>query len=1102
MDRNFAERHPSWDLIRRTLAGGGLGSWRAELGADGKVLLTFDDAFFDLTGLARPEMPGTLDGYLETFIPPDQARQVQGLLTEALSGIRADFSCEHSLLTPSGRRLWVKAFGQVEARDEAGRPTGFFGFLQDITGNRRNIDELIASKTEMEAQMLEKNQLLHQIQKQVADIVEVSGHPTDRPGLDLKSEVTLATAEGTGLFTDYLNQAFAFISDQMAWYKAILDSLPFPVGVFDLQGHWAYLNSPSRTVHGGHPVKAYLGQPNQPELDNFFDYDISGGEPAGETTTFTRYQTGVGRLFHGQNSILRDEAGRDIGRIEILRDVTEIREADERTRIMLDALPLACNFWDENFRNLDCNQAAATLFDLPDKEAYLDHFFELSPEFQPGGRPSAELAQEYVSRAFHDGSHTFEWMHQKLDGTPVPCEISLVRVARRNGFIVAGYTRDLREIKRTRAERDMERKLLRKIMDSAPIFFAITVEGVIKFITPFAHNFSAHQVGDHIDGLFENADQWLELKRELAEKKYVNWRPVEVKRADGRSRSMLLNSFTTDYYGEIGEMSWLMDITELKERALELKEARDAAEESTRAKSEFLANMSHEIRTPMNAILGLIHLVLQTEITEVQREYLQKTEGSAKTLLRIINDILDFSKIEAGKLEMEQAEFHLADVLQQVADQVSTRAHEKGLEFLLKVPADTPAGLIGDQVRLAQVLTNLASNAVKFTEKGQVTLKVETVSESPNQATLRFLMEDTGIGLSQEQIANLFAAFSQAEASTTRRFGGTGLGLAISKRLVEMMGGEIWCQSQLGCGSTFGFTANFGLHGLKKRYVVRRKDFSGLSALVVDDNVVGLEILSDFLKTLGFSVATATSGQEALNLLTEWKNQGRHFDLVFIDWKMPDMDGIETSNRIHDLIAPTQLPVIIMATAYNRDDALGLARKSGIRNVMTKPLSPSTLLNVLVDIFGRGLPEKESKLKNAHEMAVVKELAGSRILLAEDNEVNQLVASRILKNAGLVVEIANNGLEAVEMVKTKPYDLVLMDIQMPEMDGITATREIRGLAEFQDLPIVAMTAHAMSGDRELSLSAGMNDHINKPINLQELFSTLAKWLRKKPGSYK
>ncbi|UQZ89104.1 hypothetical protein C4J81_07795 [Deltaproteobacteria bacterium Smac51] len=1064
--------------------------------------------FYDLLGITPEESGNLAEGWYDLIHPDD--RQTAKMVEEnSLSGRDSTYSLLTRMRHKDGHYVWIYEIGRVVEYDEDGRASRLVGVHLDFNERKHLEEEQLAAlktiaeqKNFLEAQMAEKNQLLQDVRHRVESIIEKSGETfggSKEASLDPSLALTLDEEGETGLFAGYLNRAFSFLATQMSWYKAVLDSLPFPVAVFDRRGHWAYLNQPGADVHGGRPIKDYLGKPNVAERDNYIDTDVIVAGDNRETMKFNRFMPDSGRFYTGQNSVLIDENGRDVGRIETLRDVTDVFEADERTRIMLDAMPLACNFWDDQFHNIDCNQAAATLFDLPDKQSYLDRFFELSPEYQPGGRPSSDMAAENVTKAFRDGSCVFEWMHQKPDGTPVPCEITLVRVARRDAFIVAGYTRDLRELKATQAERDMERKLLKKIMDSTPVCFTITVDGVIKFITPFARNFTGRQSGDLIAEIFEQEEGWAAVCEEIEERKFVNWRQLNVKRADGRVRTMLLNAFKTEYYGETGVMSWLMDVTELNEQALELKKARDAAEDSTKAKSEFLANMSHEIRTPMNAILGLIHLVLQTEMTDVQKEYLQKTEGAAKTLLRIINDILDFSKIEAGKMEMEKEEFHLADVLQNVVDMVSTKAHEKNLEFLVLVPPDTPAGLVGDQIRLAQVLSNLASNAVKFTENGQVALKVETVKESPKEVTLRFLVEDTGIGLTPQQVSNLFAAFTQADTSTTRRFGGTGLGLAISKRLVEMMGGNIWCESEHGKGSTFGFTATFGLHSSGKRYVSRRKDFRGLNALAVDDNVIALEILSDFLKTLGFAVSTATTGQEAVSILSEATQKGHTFDLVFLDWKMPDMDGVATSNRIHEIIPAAQLPVIIMATAYNRDDVLGLARQSGIRNVMTKPLSPSTMLNVLVDIFGRGLPERTSKLKKAHEMAAVREFAGARVLLAEDNEVNQLVASRILKNAGLVVEIANNGLEAIEKLQSNKYDLVLMDIQMPEMDGITATKEIRAMPEFKDLPIVAMTAHAMSGDRELSLKAGMNDHINKPINLQELFSSLAKWLRRKPG---
>ncbi len=1049
MIKTKKDSQPSWSRIKKTLAVGGLGFWQITRDARGDIFIRLDETFLPVLGLEESKSRlFPFKEYLDAYLPPPDQEIFRAMVEKLLDGECENFDGEHRIVAPRGRGIWVRTFGDAVFRDAGGQAVTIDGFIQNITHSK------------------------HLSQKRQAAIKTI---------VQQRNAIKLQMAEKNN------------------WHKAILDSLPFPLAVFDREGQWAYLNKHSAALHGGRPIEEYLGKPHMASWDKFIDSNMVESGDALENRKFDRFMPETRRFYQGRNFALIDEDGHNVGRIETLRDITETLEAEERTRIMLDAMPLACNFWNDSFRNIDCNQAAADLFDLPDKRAYIEHFAELSPEYQPGGRPSAEMAMEKITKAFRDGGCSFEWTHQKLDGSLIPCEIDLVRVAMRDAYIVVGYTHDLRKLRHTQAERDMERNLLKKIMDSMPISFAITVGGVIKFITPFARNFTGRQNGDHIMDIYENAAEWAAIHKEMDELKFINWRQIKVKRADGRIRTMLLNAFKTEYYGESGVMTWLMDVTELNEQTLELKKARDAAEDSTRAKSQFLANMSHEIRTPMNAIMGLIHLILQTEMTVLQREYLQKAESAADTLLRIINEILDFSKIEAGKLEMETEAFHLADVLQNVVNLVSTPAHEKGLEFLVQVPPDTPAGLVGDQVRLTQVLSNLAANAVKFTSKGQVTVKVETVKEDARAATLRFLVEDTGIGLTDKQTATLFAAFTQADASTTRRFGGTGLGLAISKRLVEMMGGNIWCESEPGKGSVFGFTATFGVHSVGKRYVSKRRDFSGLAALAVDDNVIGLEILSDFLKNIGFTVSTATSGTEALSILTEATRKGQPIDLVFLDWKMPDMDGVETADKIHEIMPAAQLPVIIMATAYNRDEVLAQARQSGIRDVMSKPLSPSTMLNVLVDIFGRGLPEKSSKLKKAHERAVVREFAGARVLLAEDNDVNQLVASRILKNAGLTVEIANNGLEAIEMLQKKQYDLVLMDIQMPEMDGISATKKIRTMPQFKDLPIVAMTAHAMTGDRELSLKAGMNDHINKPINLQELFSSLSKWLRRRPG---
>ena len=1059
-----AVANPHWGQIEKSLLAGGLGLWYMHWSGDKLLQLNFSQAAEVISSQVSLPEPLELHIFLDSYVHTQDRTSLKALLENITRTQQGPFSLECRFQVAPGDYIWVHIFGDATNITKEENTSSIYGFVQNINSHRNTQDELAA-----------KNGLVQDLALKISELAKPS--PLQVRGTEMARTPALGTAVPTGEdIGKNLLQDLTAINNHINYYIATIENLPIALTIYDNDGNLIYANkitsSPPYSYDIAAPKPTWWKDPAAIIKDAIPDI---GNQASKDSNGSTQVD-------------LCDPQGHKLGTLDIQKDLASIKSTDERIRIMLDTVPLGCNFWNDHLENIDCNQQAANIFGLNNKQEYLDNFYSLSPEYQPDGRLSSEVATEKIHKAFASGYDHFEWMHQLLDGTPVPCEVILVRVPREDSFIVVGYVRDLRKLKAIQTERDMERQLLRSIMETAPICLVITVDSTIKFITPFAFNFIGREIGDHISTMFQSQEQWEDLNREFIKQGYLNWQSVEIIRTNGEVRSMLVNSFQADYYGEAGVISWFMDITDLKE-------AKRAAEESTRAKSEFLANMSHEIRTPMNAILGLVHLALQTQMTDTQHEYLQKTESAAKTLLRIINDILDFSKIEAGKLEIEMEEFHLADLFQGVVDVVSPRANEKGIELLLQVPSDTPAGLIGDQVRLTQVLNNLANNAIKFTEKGQVTLKVETLEEEGDRVVLRFLVEDTGIGLSKEQLEKLFSAFTQADVSTTRKYGGTGLGLVISKRLVEMMGGEIWCDSELNKGSIFGFTAAFKVHSTAKRYVPKRNDFRGLYALAVDDNSVALEILNDFLKTLGFSVVTASSGAEALVTVSEWKEQGRHFDLVFIDWKMPEMDGIEASNRINKLVDPNELPVIIMSTAYNRDEVLGLSQESGIHNVLTKPISPSTILNVLVETFGRGVEGKNST-KPAPVENAMSHFKGSRILLAEDNEVNQLVASRILKNAGFIVEIANNGEEALSMVQANQYHLVLMDIQMPKMDGIEATRQIRALPEFKDLPIVAMTAHAMSGDREISLAAGMDDHINKPINLQELFSTVTKWLRK------
>jgi PAS domain S-box-containing protein len=534
-------------------------------------------------------------------------------------------------------------------------------------------------------------------------------------------------------------------------------------------------------------------------------------------------------------------------------------------------------------------------------------------------------------------------------------------------------------------------------------------------------------------------------------------------------------------------------MTDLRERVRhedELRKATEEAKAASKAKSEFLANMSHEIRTPLNAIVGLTHLGLTTKDPERWRDYLGKIDGAARSLLQIVNDILDFSKIEAGKLSLESMPFDLFAVLDNLGDLMNLPAASKGLELLFAVEPRLSSQLVGDPLRLGQVLLNLAGNAIKFTEAGQIVVRVKTAKKGRDFVRLRFEVADTGIGLTREQIANLFESFSQADTSTTRRYGGTGLGLAISQRLVDLMDGEIAVESQPGRGSTFSFSARFGLAPAAVRHTAPPPSLRGMRVLVVDDNSTAVSILQTYLESFGFEVASASGGREAIEVVRAAGSGA--FQLVLMDWQMPGMDGIEAARRIRELAEPDPT-VIIMITAFGREEVERRALTAGFDGFLIKPVNPSVLIDTILNAFGAAAAIPAAQPQATVEPPAL--LINRRVLLVEDNEINQEVARELLQRAGLTVDLAINGREAVARATEADYDAVLMDVQMPVMDGVEATRRIRALdSPRATVPIIAMTANAMAEDRQRYLDAGMNDHLGKPVDVKLLNAVLVRWI--------
>ncbi len=587
--------------------------------------------------------------------------------------------------------------------------------------------------------------------------------------------------------------------------------------------------------------------------------------------------------------------------------------------------------------------------------------------------------------------------------------------------------------------------------------------------------------------LWADQDQFVSISQRLANNENVSNEIVETIRPDGTRLSALASFVNVSYGQHECILGWISDVTELQR-------GKQLAEEATRLKSDFLANMSHEIRTPMNAIIGMAFLVLKTEMTQRQREYIKKIQGSSQHLLGIIDDILDFSKIEAGKLKIDYRDFELNSLLNTIASFVAEKAMHKGLEFLFDIDFAIPRYLNGDTLRLGQILLNYVNNAIKFTEQGHIALTIKMLAETDQEVYLYFAVTDTGIGLSVEQRSLIFNSFQQADSSTSRKYGGTGLGLTISKQLAELMKGEVGLESELGQGSTFWLKLSLRKsinHGTFKGEL---PDFSQKRALVIDDHQYARKVLGDLLTNLGISVTEAEGGREGIALIHQASSNQEHFDIIFIDWCMPLFNGFETVREIHALDLQPK-PYSILVTSYGRDDVLLDAEQEKFDDILIKPVNSSTLVDSLARLFGYqcvAIEKTDSNFSIVEKQ--LKKIKNSRLLLVEDNKLNQQIAEEILTMVGFTVDIADHGEQAISMLESRTYDLVLMDMQMPVMDGLTATKLIRQNPIHHDLPIIAMTANVMQSDRNQCLDAGMNDYIAKPIEPDQLFAMLIKWI--------
>ncbi len=870
------------------------------------------------------------------------------------------------------------------------------------------------------------------------------------------------------------------------------------------------------------------------------------------TKPFADIQDALDKLARGETDIAlsgigrRDQVGRLSLAVRSFRDtLTRLRRAEQVTSGLLDEKSRMVDRLNAIFEGtndalmllteqgyFDCNRNTLSMFGILDKQSFVRcHPGSLSPPTQPDGRDSFEAINEKIALALAQGQARFEWLHRRADGSDFPTEVLLSAFDYGGRQVLQATLRDISERKaieqqlrelngdleqkiaaRTveltgsiQAARDSQEKLQTIVDTALDAVVRMDLEGrIVGWNSQAEKTFGwtrEEALGQPLDATiipprYRDAHrQGMRRYQESGSGAVLDTRiEIFALRRDGSEFPIELAITKVQMHDKSAYefCSFIRDISERREREQSLLAANVRAEAANVAKSEFLANMSHEIRTPMSAIIGMAYLALRTELSPKQQDYVGKIHRAALSLLGIINDILDFSKIEAGKVDVEAIPFFLDDVLANVASVTSQKAADKQLEYLFHVPHTVPRHLVGDPLRLGQVLINLVNNAVKFTERGELELSCSRLDDAASgTASLRFSVRDTGIGMSAAQRSNLFRAFSQANGSTTREYGGTGLGLSISQQLVQLMGGTIHVATQAGAGSTFHFDLTFPLSGQSEPVAVMPAALNDARVLLVDDSGTALDILSEALAALPLRVDTAASGADALAAIARADGAGDPFRLVLTDWQMPHMNGIELVREVRAADTLSATPMMVLVTAFGREEVQREAEAAGVAGFLFKPIGQSVLVDTLVSLFSpRAEPGRHAPRDSIGDYAV-------RVLLVEDNLVNQQIAVELMTMQGIGVDIAVSGQQALEklmLAGPEGYGLVLMDLEMPQLDGHQATIELRKDARFDRLPVIAMTAHALPEIRERCLREGMQDYVTKPVDPDKLYATLTRWL--------